>query len=82
MPGALGDASPQSESSIGKAAPTLIRNNSLAYAEMSMVMASLFSPWSPVLKLEETDASDVDPVCAFLLPLPRLDSKGVRVTVL
>ncbi|EME87126.1 uncharacterized protein MYCFIDRAFT_130725 [Pseudocercospora fijiensis CIRAD86] len=53
----------------------------LAYAEISMVMAALFSPWSPKIRLYETNASDVDPVCAFLLPLPRLDSKGVRVIV-
>jgi len=54
---------------------------SLAYTEISMVMAALFSPWSPEIRLHDTDASDVDPVCAFLLPLPRLDSKGVRVIV-
>nr|D1MX85.1 RecName: Full=Fusicoccadiene C-8 hydroxylase; AltName: Full=Brassicicene C biosynthetic gene cluster protein 1; AltName: Full=Cytochrome P450 monooxygenase bsc1 [Alternaria brassicicola]BAI52800.1 fusicoccadiene C-8 hydroxylase [Alternaria brassicicola] len=53
----------------------------LAYTEISMVMAALFSPWSPAIRLQDTNASDVDPVCAFLLPLPRLDSKGVRVIV-
>ncbi|KUL83714.1 hypothetical protein ZTR_07489 [Talaromyces verruculosus] len=53
----------------------------LAYAEMSMVFAALFSPNGPKLKLYQTDATDADPACAFLLPLPRLDSKGIRVTI-
>jgi len=53
----------------------------LAYAEMSVAVAALFAPWSPELELYHTDTSDVDPACAFLLPLPRLDSKGVRVMV-
>ena len=54
---------------------------SLAYTKISMVMAALLSPWSPEIRLHDTNMSDVDPVCAFLLPLPRLDSKGVRVVV-
>ncbi|KAI1857354.1 uncharacterized protein JN550_013234 [Neoarthrinium moseri] len=53
----------------------------LAYAEISLVFAALFSPRAPQLKLYETDSSDADPACAFLLPLPRLDSKGIRVTI-
>ncbi|CZT49094.1 related to cytochrome P450 CYP3/CYP5/CYP6/CYP9 subfamilies [Rhynchosporium secalis] len=53
----------------------------LAYAEMSMVMAALFCPKGPKLKLFATDERDADPACAFLLPLPKLDSKGIRVLV-
>ncbi|TLD03793.1 uncharacterized protein PgNI_11655 [Pyricularia grisea] len=53
----------------------------LAYAEITMVFAALFGPQGPKLKLYETDASDADPACAFLLPLPRLSSKGIRVMV-
>ncbi|PQE20317.1 Cytochrome P450 protein [Rutstroemia sp. NJR-2017a BBW] len=53
----------------------------LAYAEMSMVMAALFCPNGPKLRLFETDETDADPACAFLLPLPKLDSKGIRVLV-
>lgn len=54
---------------------------SLAYAEMSLVMAALFCPRGPCMKLYETDRSDADPACCFLLPLPRHDTKGIRVTV-
>lgn len=61
--------------------PYLTRKFRLAYAEITLVFASLFGPNGPKLKLYETDESDADPACHFLLPLPRLDSKGVRVTV-
>ncbi|KAK8133243.1 hypothetical protein PG999_001416 [Apiospora kogelbergensis] len=53
----------------------------LAYAEMTMVFAALFSPRGPKLRLYETDETDAEPACHFLLPLPRLDSKGIRATV-
>nr|L0N063.1 RecName: Full=Fusicoccadiene C-8 hydroxylase; AltName: Full=Cytochrome P450 monooxygenase PaP450-2; AltName: Full=Fusicoccin A biosynthetic gene clusters protein 5 [Diaporthe amygdali]BAM71030.1 fusicoccadiene C-8 hydroxylase [Diaporthe amygdali] len=53
----------------------------LSYAEITLVFASLFGPKGPKLKLYETNESDGDPACHFLLPLPRLDSKGIRVTV-
>ncbi|KAH8786021.1 cytochrome P450 [Diaporthe sp. PMI_573] len=53
----------------------------LSYAEITLVFAALFGPKGPKLRLYETDESDGDPACHFLLPLPRLDSKGIRVTV-
>ncbi|KAF2466572.1 cytochrome P450 [Lindgomyces ingoldianus] len=53
----------------------------LAMAEMSLILAVLFRPNSPKLELFETDESDVTLVHDFLIPLPRLDTKGVRATV-
>ncbi|KAG8158079.1 hypothetical protein KVR01_011840 [Diaporthe batatas] len=53
----------------------------LAYAEILLTFAALFGPNGPQLKLFDTSISDVRPQCHFLLPLPRLDSKGVRSTV-
>jgi hypothetical protein len=55
--------------------------NSLAYAELYLVMSALFCPKGPNLKLFETDETDADLACALLLPLPKLDSKGIRVLV-
>lgn len=46
-----------------------------------MLTAALFSPDGPKLKLFETNEGDADPVCAYSLPVPRLDSKGIRVVV-
>lgn len=54
---------------------------SLAYAELYLVLAVLFRPGGPRFELFETDERDVVQVHDFLLPLPRLDSKGMRVTV-
>jgi len=51
----------------------------LAYAEMYLVLAVLFRRGGPNFELFETDESDVVQVHDFLLPLPRLDSKGMRV---
>lgn len=48
---------------------------------MYLVLAVLFRPGGPQFNLFETDESDVIQVHDFLLPLPRLDSKGMRVTV-
>lgn len=45
------------------------RFSSLAYAEISMVFAALFSPRGPKLQLYETDETDADPACHFLLPV-------------
>ncbi|TVY39771.1 Cytochrome P450 monooxygenase [Lachnellula occidentalis] len=53
----------------------------LAYAEMYLALAVLFRPGGPNFQLFETDESDVIQVHDFLLPLPRLDSKGMRVTI-
>ena len=55
---------------------------SLANAEISLVLAVLFRPnGGPGFDLFETDESDVTPAHDFMLPLPRLDSKGLRVMV-
>ena len=54
---------------------------SLAYAELSFVVAAIFHRGGPTLSLFKTDESDVIETHDFLLPLPRLDSKGVRVMV-
>lgn len=48
---------------------------------MYLALAVLFRPGGPKFELFDTDESDVVQVHDFLLPLPRLDSKGVRVMV-
>nr|UYM26528.1 cytochrome P450 [Talaromyces wortmannii] len=53
----------------------------LAYAELYLVLAVLFRPGGQQFELFETDESDVIQVHDFLLPLPRLDSKGIRVMI-
>jgi hypothetical protein len=54
---------------------------SLALAEMSLVLAVLFRPGAPNLELFKTDESDVKQVHDFIIPLPRLSTKGVRVVI-
>ncbi|KAL4756283.1 cytochrome P450 [Aspergillus foveolatus] len=53
----------------------------LAMAELSLCLAVLYRPGGPELGLFETDESDVKQVHDFLIPLPRIDTKGVRVVV-
>ncbi|KAL4935415.1 hypothetical protein BDV06DRAFT_228854 [Aspergillus oleicola] len=53
----------------------------LAMAELSLCLAVLHRPGAPSLELFETDESDVKQVHDFLIPLPRIDTKGVRVVV-
>ncbi|KAK6065107.1 cytochrome p450 [Seiridium cupressi] len=53
----------------------------LAQAEISLLLAVLFRPEGPGFELFETDESDVKMAHDFLIPLPRLDSEGVRVIV-
>ncbi|UZP34352.1 hypothetical protein NXS19_002168 [Fusarium pseudograminearum] len=55
--------------------------SSLALADLHFVLAALFGPTGPKFELFESDRSDVDAIHDYLMPLPRLDSKGVRVTV-
>lgn len=45
------------------------------------MLATLFRPGAPELELFETDETDVTPAHDFMLPLPRLDSKGVRIVI-
>lgn len=60
---------------------SLLAGTSLAIAEINLVLACLFRPSGPVLELFETDESDVIQAHDFLLPLPRLDTKGIRVMI-
>lgn len=53
----------------------------LAQAEISLLLAVLFRPGGPNLELFETDHTDTDHVHDFVVPLPRLNTKGVRVKV-
>ena len=53
----------------------------LAQAELSLAIAVLFRPGAPRLRLHETDHTDTDHVHDYVVPLPRLETKGVRATV-
>jgi hypothetical protein len=50
-------------------------------AEMSLILAVLFRPGAPALELFETDESDVEQAHDFLIPLPKISTKGVRAVV-
>lgn len=54
---------------------------SLGLAELFLKLAMLFRPGGLELQLFQTDESDVVRAHDFILALPRLDTKGVRVTV-
>lgn len=56
-------------------------NLSLAYAELYIMLGILFRPGGPEMKLFQTDESDIIQAHDFLIPLPKLTSKGLRVTV-
>ncbi|KAH7115075.1 cytochrome P450 [Dendryphion nanum] len=53
----------------------------LALAEIALALAVIFRPGGPELELFETDESDVIMVHDFLIPLPKVSTKGVRVLV-
>lgn len=55
----------------------------LAYTEMYLMLSTLFSPGGVgrQLRLFDTSVEDVECVHDFFNPSPRLDSKGVRVTL-
>lgn len=55
--------------------------HSLASAEINLLLAVLFRPNGPFLELFETDETDVIQAHDFLLPVPKLDTKGIRVIV-
>ena len=48
---------------------------------MHLAIGILFRPNGPKLSLFETDESDVKQAVDFLMPVPKLDSRGTRVTV-
>lgn len=47
--------------------------------EIYITLANVFRRFE--LKLYETDVSDVEMAHDFFVPMPRMDSKGVRVQV-
>ncbi|KAH8882984.1 putative cytochrome P450 [Thozetella sp. PMI_491] len=51
----------------------------LAMAEINFMLAALFRPGAPRFELFETDETDVVAVHDYIVPLARLDSKGVRI---
>ncbi|KAI1653876.1 cytochrome P450 [Daldinia decipiens] len=53
----------------------------LAMAEMSLALAVLYRPGGLKFELFETDESDVKPVHDFMIPLPKLNTKGVRILI-
>ncbi|GAP92257.2 putative cytochrome P450 [Rosellinia necatrix] len=51
----------------------------LAMAEINLMLAALFRPGAPKFDLFETDETDLVPAHDYIVPVPRMDSKGVRV---
>ena len=52
---------------------------SLAYAELYLTLAKIIPRFE--MELFETDVSDIKPERDFFVPVPRLDSKGIRAKV-
>lgn len=50
-------------------------------AEMSLILAVLFRRGGPDIELFQTDESDIKHVHDFLIPLPKIESKGVRALI-
>lgn len=48
---------------------------------MYLALAVLFRPQAPKLELYQTDETDVTRVHDFIIALPKLDTKGIRVTI-
>lgn len=59
----------------------MLTTSSLGIAELYLVLAMLFRPNGPALELFKTDESDVVRAHDFIIALPKIDTKGVRVTV-
>lgn len=51
-------------------------------AEMMLVLAVLYRPNGPKLELYETDETDVIQEHDFLIPLPKITTKGLRALIL
>ena len=58
---------------------SLMSEFSLAYAELYLTIAKVFRQFE--LELFETSINDIKMAHDFFSPVPRLDSKGVRVRV-
>lgn len=56
-----------------------LMRDSLAYAELYLSLAAVVRRFRS--KLFETDAEDVEGFCDAVMPLPKVESKGVRVRV-
>jgi hypothetical protein len=52
---------------------------SLGYAELYLALAAIVRRFN--LSLYETDYSDIEAVCDCVMPMPKADTKGVRVMV-
>ncbi|KAF1975673.1 cytochrome P450, partial [Bimuria novae-zelandiae CBS 107.79] len=52
----------------------------LAYTELYLALATIVRRFT--LNLFETDYSDIEAVCDAVFPMPKADTKGVRVLVL
>lgn len=57
----------------------LIKLDSLAKAEMYIILATVFNAFE--FELFETDISDVEMAHAYLVPYPKWESKGIRMRV-
>lgn len=55
--------------------------SSLAVSEVTMMIALLFSPDGPKMDLFETAEDDVKSVHDYMIPMPKIDTKGLRVIV-
>ncbi|KAK4182601.1 cytochrome P450 [Podospora australis] len=64
-----------------KGSRVCLERSNLAYADMYILLATLFRPGGPRMTLYKTDESDVKFECDFGVSSPRLDSKGVRATI-
>ncbi|KAF7509483.1 hypothetical protein GJ744_008046 [Endocarpon pusillum] len=59
--------------------PRMCSGQNLAYAELYLALAAVLRRFR--LELFETTVTDVEAVCDAFMPMPREDSKGVRVLV-
>lgn len=62
-----------------KIAADLCGKSSLAYAELYLTLAAVLRRFQ--LALYDTTVADVEAVCDAFMPMPRADTKGVRVIV-
>ena len=53
----------------------------LAYCELYLTLAAMFAPGRFKLELFDTDITDVETMHDFVNTSPKLDSKGIRVTI-
>ena len=50
-------------------------------AELNLTIAVLYRPNGPRFELFETDETDVIQAHDFMIPLPKISTKGVRVII-